>query len=139
MRILNAGCGDDRYGTDFVDSYKGSRKDVVVCDLEKDRLPFKSGTFDEVYCRYVLSYLKNPQNLLRESYRVLKKGGRLKLIVPNAGFYGLITNNYHGAYDKSTGYRVRTYNIYTNYMVKNWLGGVQKVLHSNRLRSDQTP
>ncbi|MDE1845875.1 MAG: class I SAM-dependent methyltransferase [Candidatus Micrarchaeota archaeon] len=141
MRILNAGCGDDRYGTDFVDSYKGKRKDVLVRDLDKDKLPYPSGTFDEVYSRYTLSYLKNPENFLKESYRVLKKGGSLKLIVPNAGFYGIFTSNYHGGYDKSTNYRVRTYSIYTKYIMKNWLevGGFSKMSIKTGFEKSSSP
>ena len=41
------------------------------------RLPFQEGTFDVICCSLVLSYLKRPQGLLRELYRVLRPGGAL--------------------------------------------------------------
>ena len=41
------------------------------------RLPFEDGTFDLICCSLVLSYLKRPEALLRELYRVLKPGGGL--------------------------------------------------------------
>ncbi len=39
------------------------------------QLPFADGTFDLICCSLVLSYLKRPEALLRELYRVLKPGG----------------------------------------------------------------
>jgi ubiquinone/menaquinone biosynthesis C-methylase UbiE/alpha-beta hydrolase superfamily lysophospholipase len=41
------------------------------------QLPFADGTFDLICCSLVLSYLKRPEALLRELYRVLKPGGGL--------------------------------------------------------------
>jgi SAM-dependent methyltransferase/pimeloyl-ACP methyl ester carboxylesterase len=40
-------------------------------------LPFLDGTFDLICCSLVLSYLKQPQALLRELHRVLRPGGVL--------------------------------------------------------------
>lgn len=42
-----------------------------------ERLPFQDGTFDVICCSLVLSYLKRPQGLLGELYRVLRPGGAL--------------------------------------------------------------
>lgn len=39
------------------------------------QLPFAGGTFDLICCSLVLSYLKRPEALLRELYRLLKPGG----------------------------------------------------------------
>jgi len=47
-RILNIGCGNDTYGTDFVDLYP-SREEVKRVDLEKEKLPFKKNSFEEIY------------------------------------------------------------------------------------------
>jgi SAM-dependent methyltransferase/pimeloyl-ACP methyl ester carboxylesterase len=41
------------------------------------RLPFADGTFDVVCCSLVLSYLKRPQALLREIWRVARPGAAL--------------------------------------------------------------
>jgi SAM-dependent methyltransferase/pimeloyl-ACP methyl ester carboxylesterase len=40
---------------------------------------FASGTFDKICCSLLLSYLKNPQALTTEFFRLLKPGGRLVL------------------------------------------------------------
>lgn len=40
------------------------------------RLPTELGTFDVVYCRYLLEHVANPQAVLAEMRHVLKPGGR---------------------------------------------------------------
>jgi len=42
-------------------------------------LPFADATFDKVCCSLVISYLKAPERLLAELYRVLRPGGVLVL------------------------------------------------------------
>jgi SAM-dependent methyltransferase len=42
-----------------------------------EQLPFQEGTFDVICCSLVLSYLKRPQGLLHELYRLLRPGGTL--------------------------------------------------------------
>jgi SAM-dependent methyltransferase len=46
----------------------------VVCDLN-EALPFKDGSVDAIMLSNVLEHLTNPSLLLRECYRVLRKGG----------------------------------------------------------------
>lgn len=84
MRILNLGCGDDAYGTDFVDVYP-TRKGVRRFDIESGKLPYANDIFDEVYMKCVFEHLKNPGTLLKETRRILKKGGRAVIITDNAG------------------------------------------------------
>ena len=71
-RVLNVGCGTDNYGTHFVDIYP-LRKGVLKCDVSRERLPFRSAFFDEIYCRGLFEHLNNPLFFLRECRRVLKK------------------------------------------------------------------
>jgi len=54
----------------------------VVTDLNK-RFPFKTNSIDTIIASEVIEHLECPFNLLRESYRILKKGGRLILSTPN--------------------------------------------------------
>ena len=90
-RILNVGCGTDTYGTDFVDMYPGREK-VVKCDIEKG-LPFKNGTFDEVYSKCIFEHLKNPFNTLVEMKRVAKKGGKVRVITDNGSYWVFALEN----------------------------------------------
>lgn len=56
-RILNIGCGNDTYGTDFVDLYP-QRKEVKKCMIDSEKLPYSKNTFDEVRMYFVFEHLK---------------------------------------------------------------------------------
>lgn len=85
-RILNLGCGDDTYGTHFVDIYP-TREEVIKCNLDKEKLPFPDEYFDIVYSKNLIEHLRNPGFALEEMWRVLKKGGKIIIITDNAGFW----------------------------------------------------
>lgn len=84
-KILNVGCGNDRYGTHFVDLYP-TRDEVVKCNVDEQKIPFPDNYFDEVFSKNIFEHLKNPFFVLKEMKRVLKKGGELVLITDNAGY-----------------------------------------------------
>jgi len=46
-------------------------------------LPFKNETFDLITCLEVLEHVLQPARILEESFRCLKKGGHLVVLVPN--------------------------------------------------------
>ncbi len=126
-RILNVGCGNDIYGTDFVDLYP-LRRDVIKCDIEKERLPFKNNIFDEVYSSNLFEHLKNPNFTLKEMVRVLKHGGRIVIKTDNAGFWLYYNSKskwkvHHGGYEKlgAHGKFDRHYALYTPHHIKNHL------------------
>ncbi len=52
-------------------------------------LPFKEGEFSEVFSRFFLEHLPRAQakNALKEMQRVLVKGGKLEIIVPNIAYF----------------------------------------------------
>jgi len=59
-----------------------------------ESLPYKNGTFDLVVSFQVVEHAQNPEKVLKESVRVLKKGGSLYFVIPNynsfwEGHYGL--------------------------------------------------
>jgi ubiquinone/menaquinone biosynthesis C-methylase UbiE len=67
-----------------------------------DGLPFRDGSFDAVVCNEVLMYLPNSDEMLAESYRVLRPGGRLFVYNPtswapkiSAGFKSFFRKIYH--------------------------------------------
>lgn len=97
-KILDLGCGDGRvgalfsgdnevFGIDFSESAiieakkKGIKAQVGdICS----RLPFDDEAFDVVLLIQIMEHVFDPLFLLRESYRVLKKGGTLICAIPNA-------------------------------------------------------
>lgn len=84
VKLLDIGCGDKfmekpckKRGIDYTGI------DFEECDLEQDKIPYPDDTFDIVLNYSVIEHLYSPSNFLRESYRVLKKGGLLAVITPN--------------------------------------------------------
>jgi SAM-dependent methyltransferase len=52
----------------------------VILDLNKAKLPFKNNTFDSVTMVFIVDYLKNLKQLIKEVKRVLNKDGKLIII-----------------------------------------------------------
>lgn len=97
--ILDIGCGDGTflanikannpqvklYGVDFSKFQLEKAKTIATvkqANLEKG-IPFKENTFDVIYCAEVIEHLFNPDFLLEECNRILKKNGYLILSTPN--------------------------------------------------------
>lgn len=58
---------------------------IRQCDVEKEPIPFESGTFDGVVFNEIFEHLRmNPIETLLEVKRVLKPGGLLVLSTPNS-------------------------------------------------------
>jgi SAM-dependent methyltransferase len=59
--------------------------DIYLFNVERDRFPFSSNSFDIVLCMEVIEHLVySPTHMLAEIHRVLKDGGLLFLTTPNA-------------------------------------------------------
>ena len=77
--ILEIGPGKIPFSkaTHFCGWDKGSQpinSNHTICDVSKEKLPFKNKEFDFVYCRHVLEDLYNPFLLLDEMSRVANSG-----------------------------------------------------------------
>jgi len=85
LRVLDLGCGSKPYAPIFegrceryvgVDIGLPSSADVLSAG---ERLPFRDASFDVVLCTQVLEHDPNPDQTVRETYRVLTHGGVLIL------------------------------------------------------------
>lgn len=92
FKILNLGCGEETYGDVRIDFVK-TKTTTHVLDLE-NKLPFKNGEFDEVYCKSVLEHIGNLKSFISESLRVLKKGGKFWFRTDNASYIGFLIKNH---------------------------------------------
>jgi ubiquinone/menaquinone biosynthesis C-methylase UbiE len=59
------------------------RKDVKKVDVEKQKLPYKSESFEYVFAGSILEHLRYPNNLLKEAWRVLKMEGIFIICIPD--------------------------------------------------------
>ena len=57
--------------------------DIRECDLEKDPFPFEDSHFDFVFSKSVLEHVYNTENIVKETYRVLKPGGITVQLTPD--------------------------------------------------------
>jgi SAM-dependent methyltransferase len=80
-RVLDAGAGGRRLLPDVVtlDATPGPEVDVVG---DVHHLPFDDASFDGVICSAVLEHVRDPWQVVRELYRVLKPGGLVQIGVP---------------------------------------------------------
>lgn len=111
MRILNVGCGEDTYGTHFVD-LNPARKEVIRCNVDEERLPFPDNYFDEVYSKNLIEHLRNPGFALKEMKRVLRVGGRLVIITDNASYWVWAVGKTHHGFYSSQFENDKHYSIY---------------------------
>jgi len=69
-----------------MDSYRAQSR-VSFLHVAPGRLPFNDEEFDVVTCFEVIEHLSNPEELLPEIARVLKKSGSLVISTPNRRLY----------------------------------------------------
>ena len=85
-RVLEIGCGSAPYrdlfspgqflGTDVINPHYQDPGDVdVFCSA--NALPFRGHTFDVVFSQAAIDYMPNLMQVLRETFRVLRPGGRM--------------------------------------------------------------
>lgn len=48
-----------------------------------ESLPFRSGSFDLIVCKFVLEHVTEPVRVIREFFRVLRPGGVIAVLTPN--------------------------------------------------------
>jgi SAM-dependent methyltransferase len=56
-------------------------------NLNRDLLPFSTGSFDVVWCSDLIEHVFSLPKLTKEIHRVLKKGGTWIITVPNSGHF----------------------------------------------------
>lgn len=91
-RLLEVGCGNgavlsqvrrelapqQAFGVDLeLEHLKRAHAVAPVSRANGAALPFRDGSFDVVFFRYVLRHVQRPLELLREAARVLKPGGKV--------------------------------------------------------------
>ena len=96
-RFLEIGCGRGEFldvfqklgfdcqGVDISDYSvnKLSHFKVKKVDITKDSLPYEDNSFDIVFHKSLIEHLYSPEHLMRETYRVLKPGGRVIILTPD--------------------------------------------------------
>lgn len=96
-RLLDVGCGRgeflkgfkdlglDVYGLDYEKSNSPLLRDIKIeyVDIENRPFPFDNNTFDVIFSKSVIEHFLNPENFMKECYRVLKPKGRVIIMTPD--------------------------------------------------------
>jgi len=69
-------------------------RDLVLCDLNWEDMPFEDGSFENVVAGDFMEHVENPSHVLRESNRVLKKDGRMIICTPQANDWWVTLHNW---------------------------------------------
>jgi predicted SAM-dependent methyltransferase len=82
---LNLGCGTDiKIGYTNVDKYSYDGVDKII-DIEKE-MPFYEDSFIEIIAQDIIEHTTNPEKVIIECARILKKDGKLYIRVPHFTF-----------------------------------------------------
>lgn len=82
-RILDIGCGRNKYpGAIGIDLNPAARADVR-CDLNRPPYPFAAASFDEIRAVHVVEHVENIIAVMEECHRLLRPGGRLYIATPH--------------------------------------------------------
>ncbi len=83
---LNIACGSSYVtSNEWINlDFEAVNNDVLQCDILKD-LPFKENSISNIYCSHFVEHV--PDNKLNELfknfYKILKSGGRLRIVTPD--------------------------------------------------------
>ncbi len=83
MRILDVGCGVNKYPEAIgVDRNPASRADVL-CDLDRFPYPFRDHSFDRLRAVHVIEHLSDVIGAMEEFHRLVRPGGRITIVTPH--------------------------------------------------------
>jgi len=94
-KLLDIGCGTGLFVERYIEAggsaigldisrkmIEQARRRCVACDYTigtGEKIPFCDNTFDAVSSLLVFSYVKHPETMLNEAFRVLKPGGKIAI------------------------------------------------------------
>jgi len=96
-KLLEIGCGRgeflasfkqlglDCYGVDISSFSYANLTGVKVekVDVSQDTFSYEDNSFDIVYHKSLIEHLYSPDHLMKETYRILKPGGRVIILTPD--------------------------------------------------------
>jgi len=102
-KLLDVGCGNgvlveivkdkfaNLYGCDISKTAANEAKkrgmDALCVDFNNGYLPYADASIDNISCIEVIEHVIDPQEILKEMYRILLPGGKLVLTTPNIRYF----------------------------------------------------
>jgi SAM-dependent methyltransferase len=83
QRILDVGCGINKYpGSIGLDRNPRSRADVIA-DLDCFPYPFRDGSFDALRAVHVIEHVSDVMKTMEEFHRLVRTGGTVTIVTPH--------------------------------------------------------
>jgi SAM-dependent methyltransferase len=82
-KILDVGCGRNKYPGAVGMDYNPATNADVIHDLGVFPYPFANDEFDEVIGRHVVEHLPDVMAFMSELHRITRPGGRIRLVTPH--------------------------------------------------------
>ncbi len=83
MKILDVGCGINKYpGAVGVDNNPRSRADVLA-DLDHIPYPFRDNSFDQLRAVHVIEHVADVVRSMEEFWRLVRPGGLVVIVTPH--------------------------------------------------------
>jgi SAM-dependent methyltransferase len=83
VKVLDVGCGINKYpGSLGIDINRSTAADVI-CDLDRFPYPFADRSFDQVRAIHVIEHLTDVIRAMEEFYRLTRPGGRVRIETPH--------------------------------------------------------
>jgi predicted SAM-dependent methyltransferase len=75
---LDIGCGSRKVGSEYIglDISKSPNVNIIA---SAEALPFKNGSFVEIYTRRCVQHIKDDEKVLSEMFRILQENGKVEL------------------------------------------------------------
>jgi SAM-dependent methyltransferase len=83
VRILDVGCGVNKYpGSIGIDRNIRTRADVI-CDLDHFPYPFRDNSFDQLRAVHVIEHVSDVIRTIEEFHRLVRPGGAIHVVTPH--------------------------------------------------------
>lgn len=83
LRILDVGCGINKFPGSFgIDRIPGTSADVL-CDLDRAAYPFRDSSFDQIRAVHVIEHVSDVVRTVEEFHRLARPGGRIFIVTPH--------------------------------------------------------
>jgi SAM-dependent methyltransferase len=82
-RILDVGCGVNKYPGAIGVDRNGDTAADVICDLDRFPYPFRDSTFDEIRVVHVIEHVADVMRTMEEFHRLLRAGGSVYIATPH--------------------------------------------------------
>ena len=111
---LHLGCGED-YKEGWVNVDRYSKSDIKH-DLNNYPYPFEDNSVDYILAEHIVEHLDDTLDFFTEAYRILKKGGRLRVQVPHCNADGAT----YGCFEHKHAYHESAINNVTGVQLSAW-------------------